>query len=51
MERLVSALAFNPLDLAHLVDDGHDQLLEHLEVHVHRQAIKHVGEVNAGILL
>ena len=49
MKRLVPALAFDSLDLVHLVDDGRDKLFECLAVCILRQAVKHIGEVDAGI--
>ena len=50
-KRLVPALAFDPLDLAHSVNDGCDKLFECLEVYILRQASKNIGEVDARVLV
>ena len=43
-KQLFLALAFNPLDLAHLVDDWRDKIFKCLEINVFWQALEDVGE-------
>ena len=50
-KRLVPVLAFDPLDLVHLVNDGRDKFFECLEVHILRQVVKNIGEVDARVLV
>ena len=50
MEWLVQALAFQRLDSVNVANDGLDTLFERLEVRILRQALKRVGEVDAGVL-
>ena len=50
-KRLVPALAFDPLDVTHSVNDGRDKLFKRLEICVLRQASKDIGEVDARVLV
>ena len=43
-------LALHPLDSIDAADDGLDTLFERREVGILRQALKRVGEVDAGVL-
>ena len=51
MKRLVPVLAFDPLDLVYLVDDGSDKFFKCLDIHILQQAVKDVGEVDARVLV
>ena len=48
--QLVPAIALDSLDLAYPIDDGRDKLFESLDVHVLRQALQDLGEVDVGFL-
>ena len=50
-ERLVPALAFHPLDLVDQVDDGADEIFKRTAICILRQAVQHVGEVEARVLV
>ena len=47
MGGLIYAIALDPLDPAHLVQNGCDKGLERLQIGIRRQGLEDVGEVEA----
>ena len=49
MGGLIYAIAFDPLDPAHLVHNGCDKGLERFQISIRRQGLEDVGEVEARV--